>query len=90
MGGRGEGGGDLVAGAEMKVTADIIRHVIVEDRGARAIGFGGLGDCRQRVDRDRDHFGGVLGERKGLGDHGGDRLADMPHLVPGQRITRRA
>jgi hypothetical protein len=90
VGGGGEGGGDLVAVAEVEVAADVVRHLVVKDRRTGAIGVGGLGDDRQRVDVDRHHFGRVPGEREGVGDHGSNRLADMPHPVRGQRVPRRA
>ena len=39
---------------------------------------------RQFLDLDRDQLGGVLGNVRILGEHCGDRLADVAHLVRGQ------
>ena len=43
----------------------------------------------QRLDVERHRFGGVLGLRDGFGDHAGDRIADVTHLVAGERRPRR-
>ena len=45
----------------------------------------GVDHGRQRLILDRDQFAGVLGGGSGLGDHHGDRLADMHRPLAGER-----
>ncbi len=45
-------------------------------------------DGRQRLVVDEDQLGRVLGDVAALGDDDGDRLADVAHLVLGQRHLR--
>ena len=46
-------------------------------------GRGAVCDRRQRLDVERDQFERVLGQRLGVGDDDGDRLADVAHFVLG-------
>ena len=49
----------------------------------------GADDMRQRLPIDRDGFGGVFGGGNRIGNHEGDGVADVAHLVAGQdRIIR--
>ena len=85
----GEGLGDLVLVAIVIVERDIVRHVIPDLRraGFRRVARGH--HRRQRLDVERDRFGRVLGLRDRLGDHAGDRVADVTHFVAGERRPRR-
>ncbi len=65
---------DLVA-AEVLVK----QHGVGRDRALR------VDDRGQRVEVERDEFGGVLGGVAAVGDDDGDRLADKPHLVVGEQ-----
>ena len=47
----------------------------------------GVDDERQRLVLDVDEFGGVLGERAGVGDDGGDPFARIARLPDRQRIA---
>ena len=89
MRGLGEGLGDLVLVAIVIVERDIARHVIPELRRAGLGRFARAHYRGQRRDVEGDRFGGVLGLRNCRCDHAGDRIADIAHLVAGERRPRR-
>jgi hypothetical protein len=71
------------------VERDIVGHVVVEQRRARACRFFRIGDRGQGIDVGRDRFGRILRLQQGLGDHAGDRIADVAHPVARQRRAGR-
>ena len=85
----GEGLSDLVLVAIVIVEREIARHVIPDLRCAGFRRVARRHHRRQRLDVERDRFGRVLGLRDRLGDHAGDRVADVTHLVAAQRRPRR-
>ena len=85
----GEGLGDLVLVAIVIVERDIARHVIPDLRRAGLRRLARADHRGQRLDVERDRFGGVLGLRDRLRDHAGDRIADEAHFVAGERRPRR-
>ena len=88
--GLGEGGGHLLAVAEVIVERDIAGRFVVDERRARARRFLRPHHGRQRIDVDLDRLGGVLCLQQGVGDDEGDGIADEAHLVGRQRRPRRA
>ena len=63
--------------------------VVVELGSARLPRLVGIDDGLQRFVIDLDRGGGVCGLRLARGDHRGDRLADVAHLVPRQWLDPR-
>ncbi len=80
----GRGGRGLLAG--LAVEAEIARRLVPQKRRAGRERVGGMRHGRQRLIRDFNAFGGVLGRGDRLGDDEGDRLADKAHPVGGHRI----
>ena len=87
-GGR-EGGIDRCGVAEMKIERNVSRHVVIKKRSAFAHCFAGRHHGGQWIDVDLDRFGRVLGRKHRLGDDAGDRIADIAHLVFGERAAPR-
>ena len=79
---------DFFRVAIMKIEREIVGHLVEHQRRARLDRLGGLEHRRERLDIERDRFGGVLGVGNGLRDHTGDRIADETHFVGGQRRPR--
>lgn len=72
-----------------EVRADVARHVVVDQVRAP----GGLLQAHDRLEHlvvDPDQRAGVLGEVAVAGDDHDDRLPDVPHDLPGQRVRRAA
>jgi hypothetical protein len=63
--------------------------MVEELRRARREGVLDLGDDGQRLIVDFDRFGGVACLAQGLGDHKGDRLADIADFPDRQQRPRR-
>ena len=87
--GLGKGLGDFGGIAIVEIERDIVRHRIEQQRRARLDRVGGLEHRGERLDIEHDGLGRVLGLGDGLRNHAGDRIADIAHLVGGQRRPRR-
>ena len=75
--------------AERDVEGDIAAVLRPNPRRVRLQRRGDADDMRPRLPIDRDRLGGVLGAIKRIGDHKGNRVADVAHLVARQdRIGR--
>ncbi len=85
----GKGGIDRRGVAVVKVERDIARHVVIDERRAVAGAGFGRGDDRQRLDVDRDGFGGVLCLRYGFSDDARHRIADIAHFADRKRLAAR-
>ena len=85
MGGAGKSGLDLGGVAIVIIQRHIVGDVIVELRRAGLGGFRGVGDGGQGIDIEHHGFAGVARLRQRLGDHEGDGIADIAHLVGHQR-----
>ena len=73
--------------ADLGIDHDV-RQVVVEPRRI-ALGAGGaFGDHRQRLVIDHNLFGRVLRGRDRLGNHAGDRRADVTHPIGRQHEMR--
>ncbi len=72
----------LVAGLVHE--GEVVRAFVVNRAGARLDRVLERRHGGQHVVVDRDRLGGILGLVQRLGDHEGDRLADIPHRVPGE------
>ena len=83
---RGVDGGGV---AEVIVERNVARNVVVQQRRARARGVFQADDGGERIDIDLDGFGRILGGEHGLGDHASDGIADVAHLVLGERAAPR-
>ena len=60
--------------------------VVGMDRGARRIErCSPIDDVRQRLVIDRDHFGGIFGQRAGFGDHRHHPFTGIAHTLDRQR-----
>ena len=79
--GLGEGGGHLLAVAEVIVERDIAGRFVVDERRARARRFLRPHHGRQRIDVDLDRLGGVLCLQQGVGDDEGHGITDEADLV---------
>ena len=60
-----------------------------DQRRAWHYGARQIHDHRQRLVADLDRLDGILRLRRTGGDHRGDRFADVPHNVDGERMSRR-
>jgi hypothetical protein len=85
MRGAGEGGFDFGGVAIVIIQRHVVGDVIVELRRARFCSLLGAGDRWQRIDIDHHGFPGVARLRQRLGNHEGDGIADIAHLVGHQR-----
>ena len=75
--------------AERDVEGDIAAVLRPNPRRVRLQRRGDADDMRPRLPIDRDRLGGVLGAIERIGDHKGNRIADVAHLVARQdRIGR--
>ena len=63
--------------------------VAFDERRARHDGARQIHDHRQRLVADLDRLDGILRLGRTGGDHRGDRFADVPHNVDGERMSRR-
>ena len=81
MGGLVEGGlgGGLVA--EVPVAAQIVGHIVVHERGVRLERIRQADDGRQHVVIHHQRVGRVACLSQAFGDHEGDSVADVAHLV---------
>ena len=74
--------------ADLGVDHDV-RQVVIEPRRPRLDRGFGIGHRRQRLVIDDDALGGVLGRGNALGNHEGDRGADVTHPIGRQHMMRR-
>ena len=75
--------------AEMPVVDGVVRRAVVNERRAFLRGFGRIDHGGQRLVVDHDFLGGVFRLRQSIGDHDGDRVADIIGLAGGERGVRR-
>ena len=83
MRGAGEGGVAIAIGLA-ELDQNIALPPVADQRRVRARRLAAAGDGRQDFVLDLDRRGGVLRQIAVFGDHRGDRLADMAHLVAGK------
>jgi len=83
---RGVGLGGI---AEAVEAGAIAGRALPDERRAGGQCIVDLGDGRQRIVLDLYELGGVLRLLARLGDHRGDRLADIAHDLVGERAARR-
>ncbi len=89
MGGGGKGGGDLLAVAVMEIEPDIARHIVIKEGRARCCRGPGAVTAGKGSISTTTASAASLAAATRLGDDGGHRLADMPHLVGGEHIADR-
>ena len=87
--GRRESRSVRVGVAEMEVEPAVARHLVVELRRAGSQRLLRLGHRGQGFDIETDRFGGVARGGGRLGDDDGDGIADIAHLVAGERVAGR-
>ena len=91
VGGGGEGGVDLTLGAldlERPGVAPVGPEIVV-DHHAVGQGILEIDDCFERFVLDVDELGGISCGRLRRRHDGGDAVAGVAHLVPGERVVRR-
>ena len=89
VGGLGDRLGDGGAVAIVPIEHDVVRRFVVQHRGAGRDGGAGIGDGGQAVDFGEHRLGCVARLLGGFGDHHGDGVADVAHLLAGQRVLQR-
>ena len=75
--------------ADVPVVDRVVRRRFVNERRALGGGLGGIDDRGQHLVIDHHLLGRVLGLRQRIGDHDGDRVADVIGLAGGDRRVRR-
>ena len=75
--------------ADVPVVDRVVRRDFVNERRALGGGLDGIDDRGQHLVIDHHLLGGVLGLRQRIGDHHGDRVADVIGLADGDRRVRR-
>ncbi len=83
---RGVGRGRV---ADVPIVDGVVRRAVVNERCAFLRGFGRIDHGGERLVIDNDFLGGVLRLRQRIGDHDGDRVADIIGLAGGERGVRR-
>ncbi len=87
--GAGKSGVDRSLVAQMPVVADVAGYVVVHRRCAGGEGVGDAGHGGQSLELRLEPFGRIAGALAGVGDHHGDRVADMAHHALGQHRMAR-
>ena len=89
MRGAGEGGVGRGAIAGLVGEEPVRGQRVPDQRGARRVGFGEVGDGEERLVLDRDALGGLLRRLEHRRDDERHGLADMTRLAAGERIPGR-